>query len=58
MEEVHSTRDFCEKNDNFPVIEIGDLSSRDLFCLYKYSDMVVCPNLIEEWESVARRWKR
>ena len=47
MEEVHSTRDFCEKNDNFPVIEIGDLSSRDLFCLYKYSDMVVCPNLIE-----------
>lgn len=47
MGDVHATRKFCEKNAHLPIIEIGDLSSRDLFCLYKYSDIVVCPNLIE-----------
>ena len=47
MEDVRATREFCEKNTHLPIIEIGDLSSRDLFCLYKYSNMIVCPNLIE-----------
>lgn len=46
MQDVRATQKFCRNNGSL-VIEIGDLSEKDLFCLYKYSDMVVCPNLIE-----------
>jgi glycosyltransferase involved in cell wall biosynthesis len=40
--------EFIEKNDlKEQVIEIGSLSEEDLIALYKFSTLVVCPNIIE-----------
>lgn len=46
MCDVKATESFCRDNPDI-VIETGDLSLNELYYLYKYSDMVVCPNLIE-----------
>lgn len=44
--DVVDTNQFRANHDDL-VFEIGSLTKQDLYCLYKYSAMVVCPNLIE-----------
>lgn len=46
MKDVRATGEFCRENPGL-VLETGSLSERDLYSLYKYASMVVCPNLIE-----------
>lgn len=46
MSDCNSTALYLMNNPNL-VQEIGTVSREELFCLYKYSEMVVCPNLIE-----------
>lgn len=46
MSDIRSTREWCETNSGF-VKEIGKLDETDLYYLYKYSTMIVCPNIIE-----------
>ena len=46
MEACNSTAEFIKGNSDL-VVELSDLSMKELFCLYYYSEMVVCPNIIE-----------
>ena len=46
MDACNSTAEFIRGKSDL-VVELSDLSMRDLFCLYYYSEMVVCPNIIE-----------
>ena len=46
MKDVRMTNDFCKKNKGL-VIEVGNLRPKELFFFFLYSDLVVCPNLIE-----------
>lgn len=46
MEHVLNTKKYVSENPGL-VLEIGSISTEDLYCLYKYSALVVCPNIIE-----------
>ena len=46
MLSCNSTAKFVKQNKNY-VIELGNLTLDELYCLYKYSEMVICPNIIE-----------
>lgn len=46
MRNCNSTADFVKKNKNI-VVEIGSLPIEDVFGLYKYAELVVCPNIME-----------
>ena len=46
MESANSTAKFVKKHKDI-VIEIGHIPEEDLTALYKYSELVVCPNIIE-----------
>jgi len=46
MSGCNSTSEYVKENKNL-VTELSNLSMDELYCLYKYSDLVVCPNIIE-----------